>query len=150
MHCFYHDHQEAVGTCKSCGKGLCRECAADLGKGLACRGHCEANAQEVIQLIDRNIRLATTGARTVQQGRGIRMGAGIFHILMGGLFFNFGLRDYDRIPLIVYLGAGLIAYGIYWLLPGGRSGQAQATLTGLEPGSWCWKPALRVHLRVDF
>jgi len=123
MRCFYHEDKEAVGTCKSCGKGLCRDCAVDLGKGLACRGRCEADVQGMIQLIDRNVRLSATATRTVQQGRGIRLGAGVFHILIGGLFFIFGLRDYDRLPLIVYLGAGLIAYGIYWLLLAGGLGR---------------------------
>jgi hypothetical protein len=123
MHCYYHDDQAAVGVCKSCGKGLCRECAVDLTKGLACRGHCEADVQGMIQLIDRNIRLSATASRTVQQGRGIRIGAGIFHILIGGLFFIFGIRDFERLPLIVFLGAGLIAYGIYWLLLAGGLGK---------------------------
>jgi hypothetical protein len=27
MRCFYHHDKEAVGSCKSCGKGLCPECA---------------------------------------------------------------------------------------------------------------------------
>ena len=123
MHCFYHENKEAVGTCKSCGKGLCRECVVDLGKGLACRGRCETDVQGMIQLIDRNVRLSATATRTVLQGRGIRISTGIFHILIGGLFFIFGLRDYDRIPLILYLGAGLIAYGIYWLLLAGGLGK---------------------------
>lgn len=28
MKCFYHEDREAVAQCKSCGKGLCKECAA--------------------------------------------------------------------------------------------------------------------------
>jgi hypothetical protein len=27
MRCFYHEDREAVGTCQTCGKALCRECA---------------------------------------------------------------------------------------------------------------------------
>ena len=46
-----------MGSCKSCGKGLCPDCAADLGKGLACRGRCEADVTAVIELVDRNIKL---------------------------------------------------------------------------------------------
>ncbi len=61
MRCYYHKDKEAVGTCKSCGKGLCRDCAVDLGKGLACRGRCEPDAQAVIQLVDRNIQLSRFG-----------------------------------------------------------------------------------------
>jgi hypothetical protein len=45
MKCFYHHDQDAVGECKSCGKGLCPACAVDLGKGLACRQRCEDNVR---------------------------------------------------------------------------------------------------------
>jgi hypothetical protein len=116
MRCFYHEDREAVGSCKSCGKGLCRECAVDLTKGLACRGHCESDAQALIQLIDRNIQNSSNALRAVQQIRGVRSGAGIFHIVMGVLFVIFGIREFDRLGLIVFLGVGFIAYGIYWLL----------------------------------
>jgi len=68
----------------------------------------------MIQLIDQNVRLSSTTTRTVLQGRGIRFGTGIFDILIGGLLFIFGLRNYDRLPPIIYLGAGLIACGFYW------------------------------------
>ena len=63
MRCFYHQDGEAVGTCKSCGKGVCVECAVDLGKGLACRGRCEGSAQAVILLIDHNVELFTSPAK---------------------------------------------------------------------------------------
>ena len=116
MRCFYHDDREAVGNCKSCGRGLCRECAVDLTKGLACRGHCEADAQALIQLIDHNIQLSSTASRAVQQSRVVRAGAGIFHLVMGALFLIFGLRDFARLNLIVFMGIGFIAYGVYWLL----------------------------------
>lgn len=49
MNCFYHPTAVAVGTCKSCNKGLCRECAVDLGKGLACKGRCEEDVKAVMQ-----------------------------------------------------------------------------------------------------
>jgi hypothetical protein len=123
MRCFYHEDREAVGSCKSCGKGLCRECAVDLAKGLACRGHCEADAQALIQLIDCNIQLSSTSSRVVQQSRGVRSGAGIFHILTGILFVVWGLRDFERLSLIVVMGVGFIAYGIYWLFLARRLGR---------------------------
>lgn len=39
MHCFTHQHNVAVASCKHCGKGLCVNCAVDLGHGVACHGH---------------------------------------------------------------------------------------------------------------
>jgi hypothetical protein len=116
MRCFYHEEKEAVGSCKSCGKGVCRECAVDLTKGLACRGHCEDDAQALIQLIERNIQISSTSSNLVQQSRGVRLSAGFFHIIMGVLFVAWGFRDIDRLSLLVVLGVGFIAYGSYWLL----------------------------------
>ena len=41
MHCFNHPDRTAIGSCKGCCKGLCMECTADLGHGLACKGQHE-------------------------------------------------------------------------------------------------------------
>jgi hypothetical protein len=60
MRCFYHEDKQAVGICKSCGKGVCQECAVDFSKGLACRGHCEESVRSIIQKIgeyDKNMEL---------------------------------------------------------------------------------------------
>jgi prefoldin subunit 5 len=51
MRCFYHEEKQAVGLCKSCGKGICKECAVDLTTALACRGHCEESVRSIIQRI---------------------------------------------------------------------------------------------------
>lgn len=50
-----HQDREVVGSSKSCGKGLCPECAVDLLKALACRGPCEEDTGALIRLIDHNI-----------------------------------------------------------------------------------------------
>ena len=45
MRCFRHFESYAIGSCKVCNKGLCIDCAADLGHALACKGvHEEAAA----------------------------------------------------------------------------------------------------------
>jgi hypothetical protein len=115
MRCFHHAEREADGTCKSCGKGVCSECAVDLDRGLACRGRCEANARAIIDLVERNIQNSGVTARLIQQNGSVRSGAGIFHIAMGILFLVWGLSD-TRLALLLVMGAGFIAYGIYWLL----------------------------------
>jgi len=63
MRCFYHQDREAVGVYKACGKGICAECAVDLGEGLACKTRCEDQSRKIIELVDRNLeRLATAQA----------------------------------------------------------------------------------------
>lgn len=41
MRCFNHQDREAVGICRSCRRGICVECAHEVGKSLACTGQCE-------------------------------------------------------------------------------------------------------------
>jgi hypothetical protein len=57
MKCFYHPQADAVGTCKHCHRGICRECAAEREGGLACRGRCESQVDFVNALIQRNIQV---------------------------------------------------------------------------------------------
>jgi hypothetical protein len=37
MYCYIHPDQEAIGTCTSCGKLICRECAVEVQNKLVCR-----------------------------------------------------------------------------------------------------------------
>jgi len=57
MKCFYHAQADAVGTCKHCHRGVCRECAAERDGGIACRGRCEGAVDQVNALIARNIQV---------------------------------------------------------------------------------------------
>jgi len=114
MRCFYHEEKEAVGICKSCGRGLCRECAVELPKSLACRGRCEADAQAVTQLIERNIQLSTNSPQLVKLNRNGRVGTGILYIVLGTVFVFTGLRD--QLNFLSVVGVGFIAFGIYTLI----------------------------------
>ncbi|HOX03876.1 MAG TPA: hypothetical protein P5555_09135 [Candidatus Paceibacterota bacterium] len=116
MHCFYHREQEAVGSCKSCGKGLCPECAIDLGKGLACRGRCEADVQAVIDLVDRNIRLQPAANRLIQGGGSVRIASALFFMATGAVFLFYGLTSDREMPMVLVLGVCFLAYGLFYLL----------------------------------
>jgi len=50
MECFAHPNEKAAGLCKSCGKGVCRACAIDVDRGLACSPACKPYAQALSQL----------------------------------------------------------------------------------------------------
>jgi len=123
MRCFYHPDREAVGSCKSCGKGLCPECAVDLVKGLACRGRCEADVQAVIQLIDQNIRHMAVvesslqgRASIMQQGKSARYANGFFLLVAGVVLAIFGAADLDRFSFVLVLGVVFLLFGVYWLI----------------------------------
>ena len=116
MHCFYHQQEEAVGSCKSCGKGLCSECAADLGKGLACRGRCEDDVRAVIELVERNIRLQPTTTRLIQAGGGLRLAGSLFFLLTGAVFLFRGLTSEREMQFSAILGFCFLSYGLFLLV----------------------------------
>jgi hypothetical protein len=64
MKCFCHNDRDAVGVCKACGRGLCRDCAADLGRALACKGRCEADARTAVELMDAALAARRRASRT--------------------------------------------------------------------------------------
>jgi hypothetical protein len=122
MNCFYHPGISAVGICKSCGKGLCPDCATDLGQGLACRHRCEADVTALLDLTARNIRNAPAYERIVRSSRGAQYAGAVFLLLMGSVFaalpidqyFTGQFQAFDLFPLV--LGMLFFAFGILNLL----------------------------------
>ncbi len=72
MQCSYHPDRLAVGACKSCGKGLCAECAVDLGDAFACRGRCESD-------------LPALTSASARKTRAIALGISCFLLLLGAI-----------------------------------------------------------------
>ena len=103
---------------KLCSKGLCRDCAVDLGRGLACAG-CVDDASRVIDSI------ASLGTH-----RGNTIAHAILLIAIGAiLVVTFGLTPFALI------GALPIAYGTFILVR--TPGQASTDRTdsaGRPPG----------------
>ena len=122
MRCYYHQDREAVGTCKSCGKGLCPECAVDLGKGLACRDRCEEDTRTLIQLIDNNIQMQPAASRLIQAGGSARMAGSLFFLATGAIFLVYGLASERAMTFVTVLGACFLAYGFFVLLWSRRIG----------------------------
>jgi hypothetical protein len=141
MRCFYHPEKDAVALCKSCGKGVCPECSADLGKGVACRGRCEDDARGVIQLVERNVQIFRQGVGAVtvqqparglpsasghslsatvtghlQQSRRFKLSIGVFHLVVGVFMVGWGASDIDRLLWLLLLGVCFGAYGVFTLL----------------------------------
>jgi hypothetical protein len=75
--CFHHPADDAVGLCKSCGKGLCKTCAVDLGEGLACADSCEVAVRDLIMhvRVSRQALQSTPAAYKTQSTVGFLAGA---------------------------------------------------------------------------
>jgi len=118
MNCFYHPTIVAVGICKSCSKGLCPVCAADLGKGLACKGRCEEDVKAVTELIDRGIKRAPINEHILKTARSNRYLGAIFYLAFGSLFIGFGIYRYflegmgEPVVFFGAMGVGFLIFGL--------------------------------------
>jgi hypothetical protein len=120
MRCYYHRDQEAVGVCKSCGRGLCAECAADIGKGLACRSRCEEDARAIVQVVNRSIRLGAKSEALLHANQRSRLGAALLYLVLGGVFLVGGWMDRERFTILIVIGGCMIAFGLFYLLAGSK------------------------------
>jgi hypothetical protein len=112
--CFYSG-ADAIGTCKSCGRGLSLEYAAEFPRGLACKNRCEKDVETLIALIERNIRLSATTTSLVKGSGGATAVSGFFFLFMGVVFLYFGIFE-TKITLFTLMGSGFVVYAIYMLM----------------------------------
>ena len=145
MRCFYHHDKEAVGSCKSCGKALCVECAVDLGKGLACRNRCEESVRAITELVDRNIELMKGAAKAqvvapmpiqrtgppsdfvaaqltshIRETRHLHWMLGIFCGVVGAILLVSGFSG--QLVVLDVVGACCLAFGVICFIQARRSG----------------------------
>src|SRR6185369_17117095 len=83
MRCFNHHDREAVGCCKACAKGLCPECAVDLGHGISCKGPHEEIVESYSSILKLNARAVAAAPRNMYMSP-------IFFAVMGSIFMWFG------------------------------------------------------------
>jgi hypothetical protein len=111
MKCFYHPQTDAVATCKNCNKGLCLECASDVGNGVACKGKCESEVHAFNEMIQRAVR-----AKNVHGGY-YKMWA-VFFGLGGLTALTISFFSWENIKSVVLIPMGLISLftAFYYLL----------------------------------
>ena len=126
MLCYNHADREAVGTCKACCKGLCAECAVDLGFGISCRGSHEQRVAEIDELVSRNASVQRVAARA-------KYAAPAFYLFMGAVFAGYGLLSSREMSFIVLLGVGFLAFGIYVLFANLRAFGKAASMPCKSP-----------------
>lgn len=54
MKCYKHNETDALGICKSCQKGVCRECIVDVEGRIACKDSCEQEVKDLNEMILKN------------------------------------------------------------------------------------------------
>lgn len=83
MKCYNHQ-ADAVGICKSCSKGICMDCAVDVGNGIACQNSCEQSVKIINEIVDK-------GSKVNIKPRAIFFRQAFLMGLLGGFFIVFGV-----------------------------------------------------------
>ena len=110
MNCFNHPETSAVGSCKACSKGLCPECAEDLGHGIACKNLHEQQVEDLRMVISKNIRMYKDAGKN-------QYIMPIFFMFMGLVYSGYCLyqgREISSMPVV--LGIGFILLGVILII----------------------------------
>jgi len=110
MECFTHRGAPAVGMCRACLRGVCRECAVELRLGLACRGRCEDDVHALAATLEQSMRTAQLGAGMLQQTPRLWLGLALVSLAVGVFVVIFGL-SLPSYRMIAALGLPFLAIG---------------------------------------
>ena len=99
MQCFNHNSSPAAGVCKACQKGLCAECAVDVGMGIACKDSCEAHVAEFNEMNERSLKIYGIGKyKSRMPSSGVLLW-GVLSILLWAVvayvYFKTGTPNYE-------------------------------------------------------
>src|SRR4249919_3607413 len=87
MKCFVHSQAEAVGTCRTCHRGLCRDCAVAEPGFIACHGACAEQARRLESLVANNL-------QSYRVARGNWWLAPAFFAMFALIFLYFGFARF--------------------------------------------------------
>ncbi len=105
MKCYNHPDVDAIGICKNCNKGLCKDCLTELENGIACTATCIEEVKQINSLINRN-------KQSYNSAAGMHMRNALIYGGMGLVFIFFGLNTegltgfLSIIGLFFLVGAG--------------------------------------------
>lgn len=124
MKCFYHAESDAVGTCLSCHRGVCRECAAESERGIACRGRCEVEVRRLLDLRDFSFAQPKTQESILKRTRQTYVRGGLFNLVLGGGMLIMWYVD-RRLSYFGFIGAAMLIFGIATMFLGRRHAATQ-------------------------
>ncbi len=111
MKCFNHPEKSAVGICKSCGKGLCPDCAKELRFGLACKDSCIDRVNTINAILDTSQKVRQTANRELKS-------AGLSGVIIGISFLIFSYFAFNELNqsflpyMLGTIGSVMLVFGI--------------------------------------
>ena len=119
MRCFNHHDKDAIGTCKSCARGLCPDCAVEVEKAIACRDRCEGDVATIRKLNSNALQFA----RSTKQARYL---APVMFIFIGALLTTMGF-SFEGVEFAKITGVVIILIGVAFLVIQHRLGRGMKT-----------------------
>ena len=80
MNCFRHRKIPAIGIRRSCGKGLCEECVAEVPNGIACKNSCESRVVFINQMLDSNQRVMVVSNSSIRSHAVLTLAMGLIFL----------------------------------------------------------------------
>lgn len=116
MECYYHIGKNAVGICKSCQRGLCRDCAKEVTNGIACVDRCESAAELLNKLIQEAPGMNAMALSLHDESSVLVKSVSIYTIgtttcVLGGIFIAFGVHQ--DIYLLTTMGIVFLLFGAF-------------------------------------
>lgn len=105
MHCFEHRGAQALGICKSCGRGVCDQCAKVSPLALACSQACSDRLASMERLVGRSQMLIGVSSSAYTWIGLLFM---LLGLLVGGLT-QMNLFARHKLPLWLLAGFCLVA-----------------------------------------
>lgn len=105
MKCFRHQERDAVGLCKSCSKGVCPDCVAEVGNSIACKETCKEDVAATDDMIQRS-------KITIKAQKTNRMYMPAFFLVLGSIFVIMSYVKAGSFDLRSLPGAAFIFFGI--------------------------------------
>lgn len=118
MNCYQHRDNTAHGICKVCGRGVCFDCAAEVGHSLACKNLHEEQAAALHRLTVRSTVL-------LKVSRKARFLAPAFLFVFGLVTLAEGMAYANRANFITYVGLVFTVLALIILLLSIRAYSAQ-------------------------
>lgn len=120
LKCFYHHDRDAVGTCHACLRGLCPDCAADLGRGLACKGRCEIEVRRLHDLRDFSLAQPGVQKQVLQKNKSMLTTMGLMMIAGAALIAIWEFLRIGRLGTGSGVAAFIGLFGALMLISGLR------------------------------
>jgi hypothetical protein len=108
MKCFNHPDIDAVGICKSCNKGLCKNCLTELENGIACTTTCVEEVKQINSLINRNKKSYKVASSSYIRNAYLFGCIGLVFIIFG--FTREGLTGFLSIMGAIFILGAFLSY----------------------------------------